>query len=75
MIRLNPIKANMTELDLGRRKILFSYRTPVAAFIDGTGWVRTAEQFSPTTTRHINYWLSGTEAEEVPQADLEKLIA
>ena len=61
-MNLNPIKANMTELDLGNgTKVLFSYRTPVAARVDngyGSGtWYQTEKKWSNTTTRHINKWM------------------
>jgi hypothetical protein len=53
---LTPIKANMTELDLGNRtRVLFSYRTPVAAFVDGV-YRCTSKKWSRTTSRHINAW-------------------
>lgn len=61
---LNPIKANMTELNLGDGTlVLFSYKTPVAARYTSekgqTHIARTAYKWSNTTTRHINTWLAG----------------
>jgi hypothetical protein len=64
-MNLNPIKANMTELDLcNGTKVLFSYRTPVAVHISelsesGTrNWhqYKTDKRWSNTTQRHINAW-------------------
>ena len=59
----NPIKANMTELELDGMKVLFSYKTPVAALVrhetpEGTAWhqFKTERRWSNTTTRHINQW-------------------
>ena len=37
-------------------EILFSYATPVAAFIPGTGYVRTERQWSRTTSKHIGLY-------------------
>jgi hypothetical protein len=59
-MKINPIKANMTEvtLDDGTR-VLFSYKTPVAAVIKIDGMeqaVRTDKKWSQTTSRHISEW-------------------
>lgn len=64
----------MTELQLDDVHVLFSYETPVAACIMGKGFVRTAQWYSQTTTRHINKWLDGVDAPEVPQATIDALI-
>lgn len=60
-MKLNPIKANMTELTLGSGvRILFSYETPVACmYIVGDTQVieQTEKKWSATTTRHINKWI------------------
>ena len=76
-MQLNPIGSNMTEVETSEARILFSYRTPVAAYIYGEGvpiagemyrgFVRTAKWWSVTTSRHINKWLDGGTAEEVSQ--------
>lgn len=58
-MNLNPIKANMTELDLGNGTvILFSYKTPVACKHSDGMTYRTEKKWSQTTTRHINTWIS-----------------
>jgi hypothetical protein len=74
-MNLNPIKANMTELDLcDGRKVLFSYRTPVA-LKDYTGMnYKTSYKWSATTTRHINQWFKGITALEKPQDFFDSLI-
>jgi hypothetical protein len=56
-MKLNPIKANMTELQINDKLILFSYKTPVACHIDQKGYFQTEDYYSPTTTKHINLWL------------------
>ena len=74
-MKLKPLKANMTELETERAIILFSYKTPVAANLqDGSGFVRTSVHYSPTTTRHINQWLKGAKAREVPQREIDSLL-
>ncbi len=50
----------MSEIELGsfpnNTSILFSYSTPVAGY-DSKGAFRTAEHYSPTTSKHINKYL------------------
>ena len=66
----------MTELSLTNgTDVLFSYETPVAAFIEGEGYVRTATKYSVTTSRHINKWLDGMVAREVDQGVIDALVA
>ena len=56
-MQLTPIASNMTEIETSEARILFSYRTPVAAYIFGEGYVKTDQFWSVTTSRHINKWL------------------
>ena len=56
-MQLTPIASNMTEGETSEARILFSYRTPVAAYIFGEGFVKTDQFWSVTTSRHINKWL------------------
>ena len=55
-MQLTPIASNMTEVETSEARILFSYRTPVAAYIFGEGYVKTEQYWSVTTSRHINKW-------------------
>ena len=73
-IKLNVLGANLSLLHLPVGSILFSYETPVAAYVSGKGYVRTAERFSKTTSKHINQWLDGANAEVVPQVMIENLL-
>ncbi len=44
----------------------------------GKGWIRTAYQWSATTTKHINAWIRkncGGTVQTVPQWDLDQLVA
>ena len=56
------------------REVCCSYGVPVAAFIPGRGYVRTAEYFSVTTSRHANAY-AGKDAPALPPADFAALIA
>ena len=73
---LTPIASNMTEIETDDARILFSYRTPVAAFVFGEGFVRTDKYWSVTTSRHINKWIGTTDRpiKQVPQTYLDKLV-
>lgn len=76
MTKLKPLASNMTELDTDKATILFSYSTPVAACLKapyGTGFIKTDCRGSAITTRHINKWLQGATAKEVPQRELDNL--
>ena len=73
-MQLTPIASNMTEVETSEARILFSYRTPVAAYVYGDGFVRTEKWWSVTTSRHINKWLDGGTAKEVSQTYLDKLV-
>ena len=73
-IQLVPIGSNVTLLHLPVGSILFSYKTPVAAYVSGRGYVRTAHHFSKTTSKHINKWIGGANAAVIPQAEIEGLL-
>ena len=76
-MRLTPIAANQTEIETDNARVFFSYKTPVAAYIFGRGYVRSEEFFSTTTSRHINKWIGITskndDIERVPQDLLDNL--
>lgn len=70
-MEFRTIGSNVCELELrDGTRVLFSYRKPVAAYIIGRGYIRTAERFSNTTSKHITQWLNGAKAETVPQSDI-----
>ena len=81
-MQLTPIASNMTEVETDLGRVLFSYRTPVAAYVYGEdgfggGFVRTEKWWSVTTSRHINKWLDlryGETAKEVSQTYLDNLV-
>ena len=73
-MQLTPIASNMTEIETDDARILFSYRTPVAAYVFGEGFVRTDKYWSVTTSRHINKWIDGVPTEEVSQTYLDNLV-
>jgi len=52
-MQLTPIAANQTEIETDNARVFFSYKTPVAAYVFGKGYVRTEQYWSVTTSRHI----------------------
>ena len=57
-MRLKPLGSNQNTVELpDGTVILFSYQTPVAAFVPGVGYCRTEQYFSRTTFKHITQWL------------------
>ena len=75
MITLNNSAHNTTvKMAADGTQILFSYATPVAAFVPGKGYVRTDRYYSVTTSRHINAWI-GTNCHTTTQSEIESLLA
>jgi len=56
------------------REVCLSYGVPVAAFVPGRGYVRTAEKFSVTTSRHASGY-AGKDSPQVDAATFAALIA
>ena len=66
----------MTEVETSEARILFSYRTPVAAYVYGVGYIKTDKFWSVTTSRHINKWIGDKDVtvREVTQTYLDGLV-
>ena len=63
--KLKLLGPNRTEVHVGRNIIFFSYETPVAAYWEespDSAWIRTAERYSRTTSKHLGQWLGGLPA-------------
>ena len=75
-MKLNNIKTNVTEVITNDGTvIMFSYNTPVSARLPNYDYVRTGEYYSRTTSKHINQWLDGVNAETVEQNFIDNLVA
>ena len=59
-------------LDAGR-EVVCSYGVPVAAFVPGRGWVKTAKRYSMTTSKHANQYARG--GVELPNDEFMALVA
>ena len=58
-MNLNPIRANMIEVDTGNMIVLFSYKKAVAVQLKESGEsYKTEKYWSRTTSRHINQWFN-----------------
>ena len=78
-MKLINIAHNMTVLELDNgTEILFSYSTPVAGNNNLSGFFVTEENYSRTTTRHINRYLSqydlGKGAKKISQATIDRMV-
>jgi hypothetical protein len=72
-MRIKQLGPNQTELTMADNTVvLFSYETPVAALHAGR-YVKTSQKWSATTSRHINKWLEGVRALEVPQSKMNAI--
>jgi len=75
-LKLKPLASNMNLIDTNDYLVLFSYATPVASYDKGTcTYYRTAKRWSMTTSRHINKWLDGVQAKEMPQDYFDNLLS
>jgi hypothetical protein len=72
-MKVKSIGKNQTEIHINDKIIFISYETPVAACIDGQFFV-TEKKWSTTTSKHINTWINGRNAEIRPQAIFDNLI-
>ncbi len=77
-MNLKPVGANQTEVERADgTTILYSYQTPVAAFVPGNGALCTSQKYSTTTSRHISAAVQrwGATRTEVDQSVIDKLAA
>ena len=74
-MKLTRISNNVTVLALPEGvEVLFSYDTPIAAFVPGQGYMITSTKYSKTTTKHGNAWGSKVKT-IVPQSMLDQLMS
>lgn len=75
-MKLNPIGSNQNEVILPNGiTILFSYKTPVAAFVSGRGGLATDTFYSRTTSKHIGQAMArwGCSRTVVAQSEINSL--
>lgn len=77
-MKINPVGSNQTEVERANGvTVLYSYKTPVAAFVPGRGGLVTSTKYSSTTSRHINAAIVrwGCSKTEVEQSEIDKLAS
>lgn len=80
-MKITSTKASTTVIELDNSTtVLFSYKTPVAAFVYGVGWVKTDKFHSSTTSKHINAFLREEASHHAQvrtwsQSDLDSLVS
>ena len=72
-MKVKSLGKNKTQIETQDTIILVSYETPVAAWIEGRGYLRTTKYHSTTTSRHIGEWLQEMDAKEVTPVEQEEL--
>lgn len=77
-MKLKPVGSNQTEVELQNGvTILYSYQTPVAAFVPGKGALCTNKKWSSATSRHIRAAVGrwGATRTDVDQGIIEQYAA
>lgn len=73
-MELQRLGANVAVINLSSgARILFSYDTPVAAYIPGEGYIKSERFFSRTTTAHVAQFLKGNQGATVTHETLTRL--
>ena len=74
-MNLNPVGSNQTEIERYGIIVLYSYQTPVAAFVPGLGGLCSSHKYSTTTSRHVNAAISrwGCSRTDVDQGVIDQL--
>jgi len=71
--RIKVVGSNQTELSKPNGDIVFySYNTPVVALVSGK-WYKTNTKYSNTTSKHINAYLDGINAQGIDQSFFDNL--
>lgn len=64
---------NILRLD-NHIEILFSYGVPVAGYTPDKGFFRVDEQYSNTTTRHVNSYIGGQSCDVITKKAMDCLL-
>lgn len=77
-MKLNPVGSNQTEIERENGvTVLYSYSTPVAAFVPGKGGLVSSKKYSRTTSKHVNQAVArwGCSRTEVDQGIIDQYAA
>lgn len=72
-MKITNLGSNKTVLDLGDKKVYFSYNTPIVASIDGELYA-TNKKYSVTTSKHMTQFLNGQSPVFVNQDFIDNLL-
>jgi methylaspartate ammonia-lyase len=75
-MKVNSVGSNQTEIELHNgNTVLYSYSTPVAAFVPGRGGLCTSTKYSATTSRHISKAMArwGCNKTVVDQSEIDEI--
>ena len=68
-------RPNYAEVQVGRIRYAFSYRTCIGAAHPEHGVITRENVWGPTTGRHLNYWDDGRKAERMPEHVFSAILA
>ena len=74
-MKLKNVGSNQVEIERDNATVLYSYSTPVAAFVSGKGGLCTTMKHSATTSRHISAAIKrwGCSRTDVDQGVIDQL--
>jgi hypothetical protein len=74
-VQVEVLGTNQTSLFLPNATVFLSYETPVAVYDRNQhAYFRTDQFWSNTTSKHINRWLGGREAQKVSQDVIDSYL-
>ena len=73
-MQIKKLGASKTLLKFSDKEIFVSYETPVAARLKNGDCIRTEENHSRTTQKHITQYLGDLKAKKVEQSVLDNLL-
>jgi hypothetical protein len=75
-MKVNHVGSNQTEIELSNgTTVLYSYSTPVAAFVPGRGGLVSSTKYSANTSRHVSKAIArwGCEKTVVDQSEIDDI--
>jgi len=79
MIEILEQGRNTTTIEIGNKRIYFSYKTPIAFYTPSghecAGLVVRQNDWGPTTSKHLNAIDGGNKAARIPGAEFERLLS
>lgn len=67
-------RPNFSEVTIGGLTVWFSYKTPIAFYSIGSGYVISENTWGPTTGKHLNAVVAHDKARRVKRAEFEAAL-